>query len=172
MDATNVLKLERLCKELERSCRCWRASNDPFAICHLRTDGFHVLIGPTEVIPHRFGPPYKIREFWAQLGICPFAMEKQFGMRPHQCSFSLKQETAPNRGQMFPPMQSCHSFLSVQKTLVRISEEDRPDQEQKPQNLIEQRMCWVRGCGKTSSTTVIPVFFRKFLSPFVSNFSS
>lgn len=111
-------------------------------------------------------------EVWAtlsnqgkQLDICLSTLEKQFGMRPHWCSFSLKWEGRLHldRGQTFSPMLSCRSLLSVQKTLLRISEEDRPEQEQKPQNLIEQRMCWVRGCGKTSS--VIPVFFRKFLSP-------
>jgi len=57
MDAMNILKLGRLCKELERSCGCWEASNDPFTTCPLRTGVLHVLIGPTEVIPQRLEPP-------------------------------------------------------------------------------------------------------------------
>lgn len=82
-----------------------------------------------------------------------------------QLLLKMSVETAPRQRTNILSNAVMHSFLSVQKTLLRTSEEDRPERERKPQNLIKQRTRWLRGCGKISSWTVIPVFPRKFLSP-------
>lgn len=81
----NVLKPERLCEDLESSCRCRSASNDLsvrslllYSLCPLKTDQLHTPHDPPEIFPQRFGlpaPPVK-------LGRAPSTCLHAFGNSP------------------------------------------------------------------------------------------